>query len=208
MTSIHDKSNAIIAAATELHVIGNANGIPVVDLQIMPPKGNRTRFEAFLRDADRNIVAQFEEDDFPKLRTMLAAKYKVGLKYSDLILEQTLDFYARLDASLRTNKDSVLVNQFETEYVTYSVIHHPAQVCEHFDRSKTRIEPEFYRAVAQQKGLSETDPDSGLIFDDCADTMFDAVVIIRNHIERALMQAFIPGALIVTEHYLKATGAK
>ena len=203
MTSIHDESNRIIAAALDVHTIGNAGGHAVTGLQIMLPMGNRTRFEAVMRDADRRVVAQFEADDYQTLRTHLAADYEIGLKYTDLIYAKTVSFYSRQDKADRYNEQhqSQMLSQFETEHVVYSVIHQPATVYADFDITKDHVNPGYYRAIAQLK--SEEDPDDCLIFDNVTDTLFEAVVEIRNHIEKALFSKFVPGFDAKVECFLK-----
>lgn len=191
MTTVdHSKSNAIIARHTADMPIGKVGHTPIARMQINLPMGNRTKFEAELRDASGNLVVSLEHENWRALRSTLSTVAHIGLKYTDLILAQTIDFNKRLNASIVGHKEQTTMSQFRTEHVTYSVVHHPAQQHVHFDKSKDRIEPEFYRAVAQNHAIE--DPDDCLIFDECADTLFDAVVMIRNHIEKCLMKAFMP----------------
>lgn len=176
-----------------LGVIGIFNFREITNLQIMVPMGNRDQYEAVVRDKDGQIVATREFYSFDVLRSRLAEEMHIGLKYTDAVLAATINFNARLEAAAKANKPSALLSQFETEHVTYSVIHHPAQLHVQYNPEQDRVEPEFYRAVAQLRNVE--DPDECLIFDDCADTLFDAVVIIRNHIEKSLMTCFMKGAI-------------
>lgn len=191
MTTVdHSKSNAIIAAVAAELPIGKVGHTPIARMQINLPMGNRTKFEAELRDSTGRLVVSIEHQNWNDLRRALAATAHIGFKYTDMVLEQTIDFNKRLNASIAGYKEQTTMSQFSTEHVTYSVCHHPAQQHVHFDKSKDRIEPEFFRAVAQNHAIE--DPDDCLIFDECADTLFDAVVIIRNHIEKSLLKAFMP----------------
>lgn len=174
-----------------LGVIGIFNFREITNLQIMVPMGNRDQYEAIMRDKDGQIVATRELYSFDVLRSRLAEEMHIGLKYTDAVLEAALDFNKRLEAAQAENKPSALLRQFETEHVTYSVVHHPAQLHVQYNPEQDRVEPEFYRAIAQVRNCE--DPDDGLIFDDCADTLFDAVVIIRNHIEKSLIACFMKG---------------
>uniref|UniRef100_A0AAU6W0P0 Uncharacterized protein n=1 Tax=Pseudomonas phage Nican01 TaxID=3138540 RepID=A0AAU6W0P0_9CAUD len=173
-------------------VIGICGTTEITNLQIMVPMGNRTKYEAILRNKDR-VVVSVENENYMTLRAALAETMQIGLKYTDAVLAATINFNARLEAAAKANKPSALLSQFQTEHVTYSVVHHPAERYAYYNPEQDRTEPEFYRAVAQLRNVE--DPDECLIFDDCADTLFDAVVIIRNHIEKSLMTCFMKGAI-------------
>ncbi|ATW58064.1 hypothetical protein CNR34_00131 [Pseudomonas phage nickie] len=176
-----------------LGVIGIFNFREITDLQIMVPMGLRTKYEAVMRAKDRTIVARVEFAEYLKLRSHLAEEMHIGLKYTDCVLDATLDFNKRFEAARAENKPSSMLSQYESRGVTYSVIHHPAQHHVHYNPAQDRIEPEFYRAVAQHTAVE--DPDECLIFDEVVDTLFDAVVVIRTHIEKDLINTFMKGTM-------------
>lgn len=179
-----------------LGVIGLYNFVEITKMQILVPMGQRTKFEVVLLAKDNSIVARREFGSHPAMRTSLASEMHIGLKYTDSVLAATIDYNARFEAAMKHNEkyQSYLMNQFKTEHVTYSIVRHPGQMFADWDKSKDRVEPEFYRAVAQGNELNENE-EPELLFDDITDTLFEATVLIRNSIEKALIKAFIPGVI-------------
>jgi hypothetical protein len=175
-----------------LGVIGLVNFTEITSLQINVPSamGTRTKYEAVLRDKDHSIIVSIEHPDYPTLRSALANLAHIGLKYTDAVLAQTVDFNARFLAAQKNNLQNEIVNQFHTEYVTYSVIRHPGQIIVNMDPKKDRVETAFFMVTAQQRHCE--DPDECLIFQESVDSLFDAVVVIRNDVEKSIIRAFMP----------------
>lgn len=176
-----------------LGVIGIFRFMEITDLQILIQAGNGAQYEATMLNKDREVVAVRTNPSYQALRLALAEEMHIGLKYTDAVLDNTLDYHRRLKEAEVKNTGPQLLSQFETKYVTYSVIEHPTRVIVKFNPNMDRVEPAFY--VIQAQAVTVEDPDQSLLLEETADSLFDAVVIVRNHIEQALMAAFFKGEI-------------
>lgn len=88
-----------------------------------------------------------------------------------------------------------MVGQFEANGVMYSVVHNPALQIAEKDPTKDKTIAEFYTVYAQNAAIE--DPDECLIDTESFDTVFQCVTWIRNRIEAAIINEFLPE--VITE---------
>lgn len=82
-----------------------------------------------------------------------------------------------------------LISQFEANGLNYSIVHNPSYKMV-VPGGENRFNPEFYTVYVQNVAIA--DPDECLVDTDSTDTLFEAVTYIRNHIEKAIIKAFMP----------------
>lgn len=97
-----------------------------------------------------------------------------------------------------------MISQFEADGLMYSIVHNPAYMMTVVG-GETRINQEFYTVYVQNSSIA--DPDECLVTTESLDTLFEAVVFIRNHVEQRLMQAFMP-ALTAKSEFIAEGEAK
>lgn len=83
-----------------------------------------------------------------------------------------------------------LLNQFEAEGLSYSIVHQSSYRTVNSDPIKDQTVPEFYTVYVQNSAIK--DPDQCLVNTDSFDTLFEAVGFCRTHIEQRLFKAFMP----------------
>ena len=196
MTSIHDKSNAIIAACPELHVIGKGpNGHDIVRIAFEQIKGQKATIRVICYGSGEAgaIVEIAEAAEYSDLRHHLADYCKIGLKYSDMVYAECQRMWEEFDSIELFNQAAKdlspgMINQFEANGLMYSIIHNPAFKMRLQDG--VRLNPEFFTVYAQNAAIE--DPDECLVDTDSFDTLFEAMTYIRNHIDKAIFAAFMP----------------
>lgn len=117
---------------------------------------------------------------------------------------------ARLTEADRFNEEQKakspgMISQFEADGLMYSIVHNPACIFV-IAGKESRINQEFFTVYVQNASIA--DPDECLVTTESLDTLIEAVMFIRNHIEQRVMQAFIPGLTMKSEFFLKEGEAK
>lgn len=93
-----------------------------------------------------------------------------------------------------------MISQFEADGLMYSIVHNPAYMMTVVG-GETRINQEFYTVYVQNASIA--DPDECLVTTESLDTLFEATMFIRNHVEDRLLKAFMPALAAKSEFFVK-----
>jgi hypothetical protein len=96
-------------------------------------------------------------------------------------------------------KSPGMISQFEADGLMYSIVHNSA--CIMTVGGKSTINQEFYTAYVQNSSIE--DPDECLVTTESFDSLLEATMFIRNHIEERLLKAFFPALAMKSEFVLK-----
>ncbi|MEG0063081.1 MAG: hypothetical protein RR740_00610 [Pseudomonas sp.] len=194
--NIHDASNKLIAEAFPgPAVIGTTKtGHKIHKLVFEKTGKGALRAICHSNNGENDFIADISEAvEFTDLRSYLAKVNGIGLKYSDLVYaecQRKWEEFESIEAFNQAARDLSpgMINQFQADGVMYSIVHNPAFKMRMTD--DIRLNPEFYTVYAQNSDID--DPDECLIWTDSVDTLYDATVLIRTHIEKRLLKTFMP----------------
>jgi len=208
--NIHLASNKLIAAAFEAAavgepgqcVIGVFKGLAITALKFEAVTEREGIVRAICTGPDNSIVGICEAKKFEDIHDYLItrcqlAPARVNYEWSKFITanEAALPYKTRFEEAELFNKASEeaslgTMGQFEANGLMYSIVHNSAFRIVDKDASKDRTNPEFYTVYIQNSSVQ--DPDECLVDTESFDTTFEAIVFIRNHIEKSLMKEFMP----------------
>lgn len=176
-------------------VIGRKNDHEIVDLQIeLPQKGPHT-LRAICLDKGDNVVEVCESNDANALVEHLSDNYQIAPSLCRGVIAFRYNYDQRVVAAEEMNaeedkKFGGLHHQFIAGPVIYSIVgyakHRIAQT-----NADDKVIDAYFEAFAQK--LHEDDPDEALIDSAVFDTIYEATTWIRNHIEKAVFNCFMPG---------------
>lgn len=194
-TPDHTPANKLIAAMFHDDSVGFSGKYTIKRVNIELPVGNPAdkKVRATCVGSDDTIIDISEAGCIVDLAAFLSREFAISWKYVTDRYEFRMAFEDRFkkaedwnDLQLRECQDMV---QFIAGEVLYSVVTRPARRV-----AKTNDETEEFGAVFEcyAQKVGDPDPDTCLIDEDAFTSMFDAMVWVRNRVEKSIITALMP----------------
>lgn len=194
-TPDHTPANKLIAAMFNPGVVGFSDKQEIlrVDIELLKESDLPNKVRSVCIGADETIIDVAEAPSIVDLCAWLGRQFAISWKYVTDRYEFVASFEKRFMEGLAWNdaqKESWDdMSQFTAEDVIYSVTSNaPYRVV--WPNKPDDYNEGFFVAYAQRK--SDPNPDTCLIEEACFSNMFDAMVWVRNRIEKSIIAAFMP----------------